>query len=146
MGVSDEVEKWKHSIIYSSSKEPRLSINEKPTRGERGMLGSIRVKPRKKSDKMDPMARVNYSKFYTVAHDVKVYEFGDVHSSYLALLLAQWTWVLQNLPHTSQEEAAVEEEEGELAGEHDDDEDEEEDNYNSRSYGYHGYHGKQRNW
>jgi hypothetical protein len=32
---------------------------------------------------MDPMARLNYAKIYTVEHNVKVYDFGIVHEDYL---------------------------------------------------------------
>jgi hypothetical protein len=39
---------------------------------------------------MDPMARVNFGKIYTVEHNVKVYNFGEVHEEYVELLKHQW--------------------------------------------------------
>lgn len=70
---------------------------------------------------MDSMARINYAKIYTIGHDVKVYEFGDVHDRYLAQLVAQWTWVLKQIFSISTQGAAPVEE-----GDDDDEEEEEE--------------------
>jgi len=39
---------------------------------------------------MDPMARLNYTKVYTVEHNVKVYDFGIVHKDYLDTLRYQF--------------------------------------------------------
>lgn len=39
-------------------------------------------------------SRINFAKIYTVEHNVKVYDFGDVHEKFVTQLLASWTWVL----------------------------------------------------
>jgi hypothetical protein len=43
------------------------------------MRRSIRVRQFSNTDKLDKMARVNYAKIYSVEHNVKVYDFGQVH-------------------------------------------------------------------
>jgi hypothetical protein len=58
------------------------------------MLSPIRVIPKSKTTKLDPMSRINYSKIYTVEHNVKVYDFGDVDEDYHERLLEQWKKVL----------------------------------------------------
>lgn len=36
------------------------------------------------------MSRLNYRKIYTVEHNVKVREFGDVHPDYEERLVSNW--------------------------------------------------------
>jgi hypothetical protein len=59
------------------------------------MMTPIRVVPKKKEDKLDPISRVNFARIYTVEHNVKVYEFGDVHRDSMADLRQQWQFVLE---------------------------------------------------
>lgn len=95
------VVKWQHSIIYTGSREPDPLPTESPTEGEWGMLSSIRVKTKSKGDKLNQFSRVNYGKIYTVEHNVKVYDFGDVHKDYIARLRSQWRYVMdRNLEGT----------------------------------------------
>jgi hypothetical protein len=68
---------------------------EAPTKGERGMLASIRVRPAYRGDAIFPSSRINYAKLYTVEHNVKVYEFGDVHEKSLPLLKSSWDYVFR---------------------------------------------------
>ncbi|KAF2430749.1 hypothetical protein EJ08DRAFT_566917, partial [Tothia fuscella] len=70
--------KWKHAIAYTGSKEPSPITAEQPAVNEYGMMPSIRVNPRQKQEKLHAMSRINFSKMYTVEHNVKVYDFGDV--------------------------------------------------------------------
>jgi hypothetical protein len=83
-----------HAIIYTGSKEVQPQSSELPREGEWGMLKSIRVKPRLRSSKLDPMSRVNFAKIYTVEHNVKVMDFGDVHEDSIHVLNSQWVWAL----------------------------------------------------
>ena len=69
-----------HSIVFTAP-EPL-----KPQTAECRILSSIRIKPRKSGDTIDPMARLNYTKIYTVEHNVKVYDLGEVHWDYLEML------------------------------------------------------------
>lgn len=57
------------------------------------MMESIRVRQRRRSDRLDQMARVNFGKVYTVEHNVKVLDFGEVHQGFMLTLLTQWRWV-----------------------------------------------------
>jgi hypothetical protein len=60
------------------------------------MLSSIQVKQRDPREKMFPASRINFGKLYTVEHNVKVYDFGDVRRSSLSALVKQWKWVFDN--------------------------------------------------
>jgi hypothetical protein len=97
------VAKWKHGIVFTdqvskgSKKkivEPSPKPNELPADGESGMVSPIRVIAKSRSTKLDPMSRINYSKIYTVEHNVKVHDFGDVDENYHKKLLKQWKTVL----------------------------------------------------
>lgn len=58
------------------------------------MLSSIRVRQRDQREKLFPASRINFGKLYTVEHNVKVYNFGDVHRDSMQTLKSQWRWVL----------------------------------------------------
>jgi hypothetical protein len=64
--------KCHHAVVYTSRKEPAPQKNEAPKRGEKGLLTSIRVKANSRQEKLDPLSRINFSKIYTVEHNVKV--------------------------------------------------------------------------
>jgi len=40
--------------------------------------------------KADRMARIDFGRMYTVEHNVKVLDFGNVHTSHLGRLQSQW--------------------------------------------------------
>jgi hypothetical protein len=86
--------KWHHAVIWGGSQEPQPQPNELPIDGEYGMMASIRVVPKLRSDKLHHMSRVNFAKIYTVEHNVKVYNFGDVHVESLDVLRHQWNYAL----------------------------------------------------
>jgi hypothetical protein len=86
--------KCHHAIIWSGSQEPQPQPNEFPIDGESGMMAPIRVVPKLRSDQLDPMCRVNFAKIYTVEHNVKVYNFGDVHKDFLEAMIRQWEYTL----------------------------------------------------
>lgn len=48
---------------------------------------------------MFPASRINFGKMYTVEHNVKVYDFGDVRRSSLSMLVKQWRYVFDNNLH-----------------------------------------------
>jgi hypothetical protein len=54
------------------------------------MLPGIRIVPKNRRSKLDKMSRVDFSRMYTVEHNVKVSEFGDVHRGHLGRLRSQW--------------------------------------------------------
>jgi hypothetical protein len=109
--------KWQHAIIYTGKDEPAPRDNERPAEGEYSMMAPIRVRPASKQGKLDPLSRINFGKIYTVEHNVKAYNFGDVHEDFIKTLKVQWKYVLDR-----DMEGRVEEEEDD-----DDDDDEEED-------------------
>lgn len=74
------VKKSDFSIIYTSKTPPEPKSRERPVEGEAGMRPfPIRVSPDDPSDKLSEMSRLDYSKPYTVHHNVKVRNLGVVH-------------------------------------------------------------------
>lgn len=55
-----------HAIIYSGKSEPEPSKMEKNVLKKTRMLRAIRVRPRTRSEKLDPMSRINFGKIYTI--------------------------------------------------------------------------------
>jgi hypothetical protein len=93
-GVSKNVVKHHHAIIYTGISEPEPLQDEKPASGrERGMLDSIRVIPTIQSQSLDPMSRINFKKVYTVEYNVKVCDFGTVDRASLSYLQRQFEQV-----------------------------------------------------
>jgi hypothetical protein len=109
------VVKGHHAIIYTSREAPSPRRNEMPRPNESGMLQPIRVKPKATTDRLDRLSRINFAKLYTVEHNVKVKEFGDV--SKVRLLKDQFRFVWgsygrgEEAPeeHTSEEDEEEEE-------------------------------------
>jgi len=67
-----------HSIIYTGREVPSLTRNEadsitKPLRA------AIRVKQEDHAQRMDPLARLLWTRVYVVKFDVKAHAFGMVH-------------------------------------------------------------------
>jgi hypothetical protein len=85
--------KWQHAIIYTGRNAP-LSTEEMPADGEYGMMASIQVRARSSGERMYPSARINFAKLYTVEHNIKVYDFGDVRERDISRLIAQWDYVM----------------------------------------------------
>lgn len=69
------------------------------------MLASIRITPKSRSEKLDSMSRINFAKMYTIEHNVKVYNFGDVHDNFVDLLRHQWKYTLEREVDGGHEEA-----------------------------------------
>lgn len=86
--------KSQHAVIHTSNKPPKVPIEERPDYGEEPMRSSIRVVRLNKEDRLDDRSRINYGKMYTVEHNVKVYNLGDVHKDYLQELRESWKSVL----------------------------------------------------
>ena len=59
------------------------------------MMSPIRVTSRLRQEKLDPLSRINFGKIYTVEHNVKVFDFGDVHKDHIPTLRTQWKYVLK---------------------------------------------------
>jgi hypothetical protein len=76
--------KYHHAVVYTSREEPAAQKNEAPRIGEKGLLTSIRVRSKSRQEKLDPLSRINFSKIYTVEHNVKVHIF--LLFSYLCIL------------------------------------------------------------
>jgi hypothetical protein len=95
------------------------------------MRPSILVKPAHRGYKMDQKSRLSFARIYTVEHNVKVFDFGQVHERYEARLQSHFRDVWQfdtqliQTPDTEEDEDE-EEEEDEDEDEEDDDEDDDE--------------------
>jgi hypothetical protein len=74
---------------------PSPQSGEIPKESECGMMRPIRVKPKGRYEKLDPLSRVNFGKIYTFEHNVKAYDFGDVHEDFIGTLKHQWDYVLK---------------------------------------------------
>jgi hypothetical protein len=90
--------------------------SENPVETEHGMLPSIRVRGRSRRDELNAFSRVNFAKIYTVEHNVKVFDFGDVHEDYRDLLLHNFNSVW-GINDDAEDEEEEEEEEDEEYGE-----------------------------
>jgi hypothetical protein len=85
--------KNEHAIIFTGSKAPQPKGDEKPNASnplEQGMRPPIRVKQKTHEEKLDIMSRLNYRKIYTVEHNVKVRDFGEVHKNYKERLVSNF--------------------------------------------------------
>ena len=67
-----------HAIIYTGSEAPKPLDTETTDRWDQ-LLEPIRVTSHQKYEKLDPLSRINFYKIYNVEHNVKVYDFGQVH-------------------------------------------------------------------
>ena len=63
-----------------------MSEREIPLREEEGMKPTIRVVPAKHHNKIHDMSRINYAKVYTVEHNGKTYDVGNVRADYINLM------------------------------------------------------------
>jgi len=62
------------------------------------MLSSIRVNANN-NGALDIMSRENFGKIYTVEHNVKVFDFGQVHNDFRLVLDRQFWEVLRRRSH-----------------------------------------------
>jgi hypothetical protein len=69
-----------HSIAYTGSTPPF------PLSGENMVRHPIRIKPRS-SEKFHKASRINFSKIYTIEHNVKVKNIGKVDDEYMPLIM-----------------------------------------------------------
>ncbi|OJD34982.1 uncharacterized protein BKCO1_19000171 [Diplodia corticola] len=87
------VDKTEHSIMYTGPRPPQIPEWEDPY-GE--MLQAIPVVATDPTQaKMDVMSRLNYAKPYTVEHNVKSLDFGDVAPGWTDYLRQNFLSVLQ---------------------------------------------------
>jgi uncharacterized protein DUF6590 len=84
------VNKQTHCIAFSSSAEPMPENSERPKFGEVGMMPGIRILPNSRGERLDRMARIDFSRTYTVDHKIKAYDFGSVDPPFLQRLHDQW--------------------------------------------------------
>jgi hypothetical protein len=88
-GVPENKANGHHAIMYTGRDPPQPTPSEvvptEPPMGE-----PIRVIGIKPWNTMDPMSRVNFLKLYTVEHNVKVEEFGNVDRDDEWKLMAQF--------------------------------------------------------
>lgn len=88
------------------------------------MLEPIKVKPNDRRDRMEPASRVNFGKTYTVEHNVKVYDFGNVDKDSAHRLRSQWKRVWnEDFEEGSRDEESIAEEQNEDESVSDDEED-----------------------
>jgi hypothetical protein len=99
------------SIIYTGLDAPAPSPDGEPNTeiGEYGMLNAIRVVPERNTHTIDPVARLDYNKLYSVPHNVKVYNFGKVHDDFLIILKKQfgWVWKMQDDNEDGNDESSI---------------------------------------
>ncbi|KAL2352432.1 hypothetical protein BJ546DRAFT_1050302 [Cryomyces antarcticus] len=88
------VRKNDHAILYSDGTELIPAPGERPKRQEEAMRNPIKVIVAARKTKLDSMSRINFGKIYTVEHNVKVFDFGDVHPDSQMWLLHQWQAVM----------------------------------------------------
>ena len=74
-----------HAIIYTSAKPPKESDGEAKLRKK-----PIRVIPLDLRHKLAPESRINYSKAYTVEHNVKVCFIGKIHPDFEKIFLGDF--------------------------------------------------------
>jgi len=79
--------KHDHSIVYTGAAPPQPRHNELPVGNEKGMMEPIGVKTTVHGERLDKMSRINFGKIYTVEHNVKVYDFGNVKPSSIRLFV-----------------------------------------------------------
>jgi len=86
MGVAKVgVVKAHHAVVYSGTRAPKPSRDELAEEHADGMIEPpIRLIPELSNDKLDTMSRINFANTYTVAHDKKVYDFGEIHPDSLS--------------------------------------------------------------
>jgi hypothetical protein len=118
-----------HAIVFVKSSQdsaPEADATERPGKGEYGMMSPIRVRPRLPYGKLSRMARINFYRTYTVEHNLKVYDFGNVHEDYMSHLTEQREYVknvmngqiaLPNQGDNQEEQQEEEEEEEDAAQE-----------------------------
>jgi hypothetical protein len=108
--------KNQHAIIFTGSRAPEAKHDEEPDSSnplEQGMRPPIRVKQKVYKEKLDKMSRLNYRKIYTVEHNVKVRDFGEVHKAYEERLVSNFyaAWGFQRRTDVSYAEESDEEDE-----------------------------------
>jgi hypothetical protein len=77
--------------VFRSKREPTATRCEIPLTGEEHpMLLGIRIKKTERNYHLNKMARIDFSRIYTVEHDVEAYDIGEVEKTYQERLLSQW--------------------------------------------------------
>jgi len=130
LGVAKEgVIKAYHSIAFAGNRIRKQHRTERPRGQEQGMMSPIRINIRPNREAPHEMTRIDFSKVYTIQHDVKVLNYGDIHSDYLHTFKSHWKDVVKD---------KWEEHEGEARGEKvngkDEEQDEEEEHDNEDEY------------
>lgn len=69
-------------MAYLNGSRPEMTQRELPVGDERGMRRPICIQADEPSYTLDPMTRIDYSRTYTVEHNVKAMSFGLVHEHY----------------------------------------------------------------
>ena len=84
-----------HSIIYTGDSVPPLGRGEEPSRSGNGreidtMRQEIQVIAKEPGYKLDPMARLNWTKTYQIDHGCEIYVFGNISDSSMRPLHYQY--------------------------------------------------------
>ncbi|KAK0333725.1 hypothetical protein LTR94_019623 [Friedmanniomyces endolithicus] len=92
MGVAKPgVVKSEHAIIYSGHQPLATRPEELPRRGELPMQAQpIRLVLDERTERLDPMSRINCARVHTIEHNVKVKPLGMVHPASLEALTTQF--------------------------------------------------------
>ena len=92
-----------YSIIYTRSLPPEPSDID--------MRSPIKVVPNSRSVELDNSSQIDYSRVYTVEHNVRVYEFGKVAPEDMAKFLQNFENVFNSKEDNDYEDDGNEEEE-----------------------------------
>ncbi|KAL1638748.1 hypothetical protein SLS58_008672 [Diplodia intermedia] len=104
------VDKAEHSVVFTGSYAPEIPEWEDPG-GE--MLQAIPVVATDPTQaKMDAMSRLNYAKPYTVEHNVKSLDFGEVAPDWINTMRQNFLSVLQREAHGPQSSSPLAEDGG----------------------------------
>lgn len=74
-----------HAIIYTGSHAPKELSGEKKL-----FKKPVRVQNTSEKEKLDKASRVNYSKVYTIEHNVKVCFIGEIHKDSKVIFFADF--------------------------------------------------------
>lgn len=91
------VKREEHAIIYTGDSPPEPLPGESPLEKL-----PIQMTPKSPREKLDPASRINYAKYYTVEHNVKVKFIGRLapssHKTFMMDLDTAWNNKTR-LPH-----------------------------------------------
>jgi hypothetical protein len=97
--AKSRVVKSEHAIIHTGQDAPAPHHTEIPKSGEAPMRPiPIRVDWDNRSERLDPMSRINFGGAHLIQHNIKTKSLGNVHKNSLAALKMQFINVFNQQP------------------------------------------------